>query len=165
VQPFGSTDFFAILEVLVRHKVDFVLVGGVAAVLQGAPINTFDLDIVQSREPGNITRLVNALRELDAVYRMQPERRLQPNSSHLSSAGHNLLVTKFGPLDVLGTIGHGHGWDELAARTDTVTLGEGLSVAVLNLPMQIAVKEEVAGEKDAHALPILRRTLEERLKG
>jgi hypothetical protein len=48
-----STDFLAILRTLAAHKVDFIVVGGVCAVLQGAPVNTFDLDIVRSREGGN----------------------------------------------------------------------------------------------------------------
>lgn len=41
--------FRAALDVLARHRVDFVVVGGVAAVLNGAPISTFDLDIVHAR--------------------------------------------------------------------------------------------------------------------
>ena len=119
MQHSGQIDFARILECLARHKVDFVLVGGVAAVLHGADINTFDLDIVQSREPGNLSRLLIALQELDAIYRMQPARRLQPNASHLSSPGHHLLMTRYGPLDVLGTIGNGHAWGELAERSNT----------------------------------------------
>ncbi len=154
-------NFEAILEVLARHRVDFVLVGGVAAVLHGVPGTTFDLDIVQSRDPANIDRLLSALRELDAIYRIQPSRRLVPNASHLTSGGHNLLLTKFGPLDVLGTIGHGHAWNELIEHCNSLPLDNGLTIAVLNLPMQITVKEEVAGEKDNIMLPLLRRTLEE----
>ncbi len=161
MQHSGQIDFARILECLARHKVDFVLVGGVAAVLHGADINTFDLDIVQSREPGNLSRLLIALQELDAIYRMQPARRLQPNASHLSSPGHHLLMTRYGPLDVLGTIGNGHAWGELAERSNTITLDDGLTVAVLNLPAQIEIKEEVGREKDLLVLPILRRTLAE----
>lgn len=132
MQPSATTDFASILEVLARHNVDFVLVDGVAAVLQGVPINTFDIDIVQSTEARNIIRLLDALRELEAVYRMQPERRLQPNASHLSSPGHSLLQTKFGPLDILGSIGNGHVWDELIGLSDTLQLIDALTVAVLN---------------------------------
>jgi hypothetical protein len=38
-------DFLEILKVLSRHKVDFIIVGGVCAVLHGAPVSTFDLDL------------------------------------------------------------------------------------------------------------------------
>ena len=155
-------DLFAILEVLLRHRVDFIVVGGVAATLQGAPILTMDVDIVHAREKSNIERLLGALRELDAFYRLQASRRLPPNSSHLSSPGHHLLSTKFGALDVLGTIGHAHDWSELIHRTDIVQLNEGMTIAVLDLPTQIAIKEEVNRPKDAIMLPILRQTLAER---
>lgn len=155
-------DFLAILHVLSRHDVDFVVVGGVAATIQGVPVTTFDIDIVHSRESSNVRRLLSALKELDAVYRFPRERRLAPNESHLSSGGHNLLETKFGPLDVLGTIGKDHDWAELAATSDSVQLDSTLLIAVLDLPTQITIKEEVGGEKDALMLPILRRTLAER---
>ena len=72
-------EFAAILRELVRHKVDFIVVGGVAAVLDGAPINTFDLDIVHSRSPENLSRLRQALDSLDAVYRTHAGRQLRTN--------------------------------------------------------------------------------------
>jgi len=46
---------------MVESGVDFIIVGGVSAVLQGAPVTTFDLDLVHSREAENITRLLSAL--------------------------------------------------------------------------------------------------------
>ena len=45
-------------------QVEFVVVGGVSAVLQGVPIVTVDLDICYQRTPGNISRLVGALAPL-----------------------------------------------------------------------------------------------------
>ena len=54
------------LATLARHGVEFVVVGGVAAVLNGAPISTFDLDIVHARSEENLDRLLAALTELDA---------------------------------------------------------------------------------------------------
>jgi hypothetical protein len=44
-----SVRFVDALEVLGRHRVRFIVVGGVAAVLGGAPVSTFDLDIVHDR--------------------------------------------------------------------------------------------------------------------
>jgi hypothetical protein len=145
--------------------VEFLIVGGVAAVLQGAPINTFDLDVVHSTDPANVSRVMAALEELDAIYRAQPDLRLRPNASHLSSAGHQLLITRLGPLDLLGSIGKGRAYPDLLIHTTEMKAGPSLSVRVLDLETQIAIKEEVGGEKDRAALPILRRTLEERRKG
>ena len=73
--------FLEILRTLVRHKVEFIVVGGISAVLQGAPVTTFDLDVLHARDPENILRLLAACEELDAVYRAQPERQLRPRSS------------------------------------------------------------------------------------
>lgn len=43
-------DFSAILKVLARHEIEFIVVGGVCAVLLGAPVATFDLDIVHNTD-------------------------------------------------------------------------------------------------------------------
>lgn len=58
-----------ILEVLDKHDVDFVLIGGVANSLHGSPYPTVDLDVVPALETSNLDRLVVALAELDAVLR------------------------------------------------------------------------------------------------
>jgi hypothetical protein len=154
--------FAAILVDLRRHQVDFIVVGGIAAWLEGVPGNTIDLDVVHSREPDNIARLLAALDSLDATYRMRPELALKPDASHLASPGHQLLMTRFGPLDVLGTIGRSRSYDDLMPHSHELEVGEGLRVRVLNLETLIAVKEEVAGERDLAVLPIMRRTLEEK---
>jgi hypothetical protein len=155
-------DYSAILRDLVKHNVDFIVVGGVSAVLQGAPIMTFDLDIVHATDEENIERLEGALDSMDAWYRMQPERRLKPQKSHLASAGHRLLMTQYGPLDVLGTIGHGHSYRELIQHTCVVEIMDQVTVRVLELGKLIDIKEETNGEKDRAVLPILRQTLRER---
>jgi len=152
----------AILAELCRCQVDFIVVGGVAAVLEGVPVNTFDLDVVHSRKPDNVDRLLTALDFLEAVYRMRAELLLRPDASHLQSAGHQLLKTRFGPLDVLGEIGRSRGYDELLPHIEDMELSAGLHVRVLNLETLIAVKEEIAGAKDLAVLPVMRRTLEEK---
>jgi predicted nucleotidyltransferase len=156
------TDFQAILKTLVEHAVDFIVVGGVAAVLEGAPMTTFDLDVVHATGEPNIGRLLAALADLDAYYRAQPERCLRPGPSHLASPGHQLLMTRFGPLDLLGSIGHSHRYEDLLPHAVEMKIGESYKVRVLELGALIRVKEETGGEKDLAVLPLLRRTLEER---
>ena len=160
----AACNFREILRVLTKHGVEFVVVGGVSAVLQGAPVNTFDLDVVHSTEAPNVEKLMEALAELDAVYRLQPHRKLRPAASHLKSPGHQLLMTQFGPLDLLGRIGDGEGYHQIVGQADRMDIGDGLSVAVLTLVSLIRVKEATAGEKDYAMLPILKRTLAERDK-
>jgi hypothetical protein len=159
-----ENDFSSILSVLNRAGVDFVLVGGLSAVLNGAPVNTYDVDIVHSRYAENVARLLLALESLDAIFRIQPERQLKPAATHLSGTGHLNLITRFGPLDLLGTIGPGLGYPDLLPNSSEMDIGNGVLTRVLNLEKLIAVKEELAGEKDLAMLPLLRRTLEERQK-
>lgn len=158
----SKPDFVEILRTLVSEGVDFIVVGGVAAVLQGAPISTFDVDVVHSRTPENVDRVLVAIRVLEARYRGQPGREAVPDRSHLSSPGHQLLVTRAGPLDLLGVIGLSRGYDELLEHTVELEIGPGTVVRVLDLPMLIRTKEEAGRDRDRAVLAILRRTLEER---
>lgn len=141
-----DSDFYAALRALREADVDFLVVGGLAAVLNGAPVNTFDLDVVYSREPSNVARILRVLETLDA--------------SHLTSSGHLNLITRCGPLDVLGTIGRNLDYRDLLPHTIELEIGGGLRV--LDLETLISLKETLAGEKDLAVLPILRRTLEEK---
>jgi hypothetical protein len=135
-----------------------------AAILNGAPVQTYDIDLVYSREPANLGRLLKFLDEADAIFRIQPQRRLQPNASHLAAGGHLNLLTRYGPVDLLGAIGRGLGFADLLPHSIEMSIGEGLAIRVLNLETIIAIKEQLASEKDLAALPILRRTLEEMKK-
>ena len=148
------------LESLARHEVEFIVVGGVAAVLCGAPISTFDLDLVHARDPENVARLVAALRDLDARYRDPAGRILRPDPASLAGEGHHLLMTRCGPLDVLGRIGAGEGYAELLADSAPRPLGD-MSVRVLGLAALIRTKAAAGRPKDHAVLAILRRTLEE----
>ena len=70
-------------------------------------------------------------------------------------------MTRLGPLDLLGTVGHAHSYDDLIVDTIELAIGRDLKVRVLKLATLIKVKEETATEKDKAALIILRRTLRE----
>jgi hypothetical protein len=70
-------------------------------------------------------------------------------------------MTRFGPLDVLGTIGRGLAYGDLLSHSAEMEIAERLRVRVLDLDTIIAIKEELGGERDRAALPLLRRTLEE----
>ena len=159
-----SVDYLAILRTLRQHEVEFIIVGGVCAVLHGAPLATFDLHVVHSREPRNLSRLMAALEELNAHYRIPGRFEERPGLSHLASAGHQLLMTCFGPLDLLGTIGKGRDYGQLLDETVELEVGGGLKVRVSSLESLVKTKEETGQEKDRAVLPVLRRLLEETSK-
>ncbi|HEX5269006.1 MAG TPA: hypothetical protein VFW33_00900 [Gemmataceae bacterium] len=144
---------------------EFIVIGGVCGVLHGAPLVTFDLDLVHSRTPENLDRLVAALQALHAYYRGQGDRRPRPTADFLASTGHHLLMTRFGPLDILGTIARERGYEDLLPRSAGLQVEIGLSVRLLDLETLIMTKEETGRDKDKAVLPVLRRTLEERRQG
>ncbi len=76
-----------ILLTLASHQVRFIAVGGIAAVLRGAPVYTRDVDIVYDFAEDNLDRLLAALHELDAVFRDDP-RNLRPNRSRRRCVRH-----------------------------------------------------------------------------
>lgn len=150
-----TADFLGILDLLADREVDFIVVGALSAVIQGAPVTTFDLDIVHSRTPDNLDRLLGVLESLNAYYRGHAERRLTPTISHLASDGHQLLVTDKGPLDVLGTIEGGLDYQDLLPFTKNINLDER-TFTVLKISKYLAFKEDSHLEKDRARLPILR---------
>jgi len=80
------------LEILARHRVDLVVVGSIAAVLNGAPIATFDLDVVHSRSQENLDRLAAALTDTEARYRDLSGRDLLPEAVTLNVGSATVLV-------------------------------------------------------------------------
>ncbi len=152
----APTKSFDVIEVLVRHEVEFRVVGMTAGVLHGAPAVTFDLDILYSLDAVNIQRLLAALVELEAIFRGD-ERRLAPNQSHLESRGHKLLMTKFGIVDVLGALGD-YDYRDLQGDAPALAIGP-MSVNVLSLERLIEVKAKAGRDKDIAVLPLLRATL------
>jgi hypothetical protein len=124
--------------------------------LLGAPVATFDLDIVHSRSSRNIKHLNAALDELGASYREHLPQKLIPDAKALQNTGHHLLLTRYGPLDILGTIGDNDGYDQLIAHSEIIDLGHDRIIRILDLETLIRMKEKSARDKDQAILNILR---------
>ena len=132
--------------------------GAAAAVLDGAPMTTFDLDVVFEPGAENRRRLLVALADLDTVYWDPSDRQIRPTDERLQIQRLHLLETRCGRLDLLREIGRGQGWSEVLARSHAVEL-PGLTVRVLDLEAVIESKEAADRPKDRAALPLLRETL------
>ena len=156
-------DFIKIIERLTEYKVEFIIVGGVCAVLHGAPVATFDLDIVHNRSPENIERLLKVLVELEAYYRTRKDIRIEPDKKGLTLPGHHLLMTNAGPLDLLGTIGESEDYTDLLKDVEEIEISSK-KVQLQSLESLIKIKQFLGGEKDRAVIPILQRTLEEKKK-
>jgi len=148
------TDVGELIKQLSGAGVEFIVVGGAAAVLHGAPITTEDLDIVHRRSPENVSRLRALLDKLDAYVRELANRRLPPQESALLGEGHVLLSTRLGPLDCLGTLIDGRGFEELASHSESIK-DEGAEFLVVDLPTLIELKTKTGRAKDRLMLPVL----------
>lgn len=155
-------NFRAIVRVLAEHNVEFVIVGGLAGVMHGAPIHTQDIDVLYSLLPPNPSRLLSALERLDAIF-WGDERNLRPSISHMESRGHKLLATRHGRIDCLATIEESTTFEDVLADLEWMEL-DGTPVRVLSLPRLIEVKKKLSRPKDQLALLQLEATLEERDK-
>lgn len=155
-----DTDVGELLRQLSGAGVEFIVVGGAAAVLHGAPITTEDLDIVHRRSPENVSRLKTLLDKLDARVRELANRRLPPQESALLGDGHVLLSTRLGPLDCLGTLIDGRGFEELVSHSESIK-DEGAEFLVVDLPTLIELKTKTGRAKDRLMLPVLVALAEE----
>lgn len=154
--------FLRLIEVLDKHEVRFIVVGGVAAVMQRVPINTEDFDFVYDRANDNIPRVLAALEELEAVYRDDP-RNLRPNESHLRGPGNQLLISGQLKFDVLGALDPGGTYQDLLPHSELLQVGEH-AVRVLTLEKLIELKRQLPRPKDKFMLVHLEATLRERRK-
>jgi hypothetical protein len=144
-----------ILVELIDEGVELIVVGGLAAVLQAAPVVTFDVDIVHNRTPENIDRLLAVLLRGGAYHRFDlANRRLPPTRDALLGRGHLNLAVRDAKLDVLCEIDPHDGYDELIADTVAVPL-HGRTLRVLGLARLIQAKAAAGRLKDRMALPIL----------
>ena len=153
----------ALLRVLSEHGVDFVLVGGFAAVIHGSPYVTVDLDVVPESSRANLRRLSEALKELHAKIWTQGEPEgivFDHDASSLADAQIWNLVTVHGRLDLTFEPSGTQGYKDLAR--DAVHLSIlGVDVDVASLADVVRSKEAAGREKDRLVLPTLRRILEE----
>jgi len=137
-----------ILKALIRHAVDFVVIGGLAGTAHGSAYPTYDVDVAYERSSENLRRLAAALAELDATLRGAPPGLPFRLDAETLRAGLNFTFeTRFGSLDILGEPAGAPRYEEL--RTAGVS-GElwGVTIRVASLDHLIAMKEAAGRTKD-----------------
>lgn len=91
-----------ICAILNEEGVDYVVVGGFAAVVRGSSLPTRDIDVVPSRSKENLDRLGRALRRMGAQIRTEGDPLPAPlDGPFLANLPLMLnLVTQFGDMDL-----------------------------------------------------------------
>ena len=157
-----ATDFEGLLRRLVEGGVEFILVGGVAAVVHGSARATFDLDVVYSRNPDNLGRVAEALAGIQPYLRGAPPG--LPFSFDIATLQRGLnftLTTRMGDLDLLGDIVGGGSYEDLLPFTEIITIF-GFTCRCIGLTKLIAVKRAAGRPKDNEILAELQALREER---
>ncbi len=155
-----NPSFREILELLNKFDVEYIVVGGVAAVIQGAPVTTFDIDTLVRVSEVNAARLERALNVLDARFR-EHQADLRPTKEDILAGGHLLLMTRAGPLDVLGFIGDKDRYEDLITESTPVSMAGG-TINILNLEELIRQKKATNRPKDRAIIELLEAVLQNR---
>lgn len=153
------------MAALERHGVRYVIVGGIAAQIAGAPLVTRDLDITPARDHQNLVRLAAALAELGAhILLGDPPPDIDIALDAETIAGFSSLATStpHGRLDIVLLPTGTRGYEDLApASTRELVTDDGLVVSVAALADVVRSKAAAARPKDVAQLPLLREALEE----
>jgi predicted nucleotidyltransferase len=153
-----------ILRALDENGVRYVLIGGLAAVLHGAPHVTTDVDIVPEEGLRNLERLSSALKQLNAKIRVAGE----PDGVPFDHSAESLarvrvwnLTTSLGDLDVTFVPSGTRGYEDLKRDAERLSV-RGVEVPVASLADVIRSKEAAGRARDRAVLPTLREMLARR---
>lgn len=157
--------FEKIVRNLVEAQVEFVVVGGVSAVLQGSPIVTRDLDICYRRTPDNLIRLAAALKPFQPTLRdLPPDLPFTFDERALAQGTNFTLQLANEHLDLLGEMSAIGGYEKIIDRALEMEVA-GIRIKVLPLDLLIETKKAAGRPKDLAVLPILEATLKEQERG
>jgi hypothetical protein len=147
-----------LLRALSQHRVNFVLIGALAARLHGFPRLTADADITPARDKPNLQRLAAALNELDAkIYTESVPEGLafDCSSTTLARARMWSLVTRAGRVDIAFEPAGVEGYDDLKKDAERFE-AFGVRFLVASLDDIIRSKEAAGRPKDLDDVAILR---------
>lgn len=154
-----------VLRGLADARIDYVLVGGTAVILQGVPRTTADLDIVPSLDPDNLTRLVGKLTELGYKARapVDPLALADPEQRRVWLEEKGMLAFSFWrpdrPLDAVDVLYAGRvGYPELRAAALPMDIA-GLRLLVASPRDLIEMKRGTGRAQDAFDINALERLI------
>lgn len=157
-----TVDYERVLQELVRNDVQFVLVGGVAAILHGSARLTYDVDFVYYRGAENVRRLARALAPFSPYLRGAPPGLPFSFDAGAIERGLNFtLTTTLGDVDALGEVVGGGTYESLVRESSEVE-AFGVTFRCVNLGRLIQLKRAAGRPKDLEAIAELQALLEER---
>ncbi len=149
-----------LLQRLCDAEIDFVIVGGFAAVLHGSTLVTRDLDVCAILTPENVGKLREILRDLKPTHRFTPQRLSFLDNPEPGAYLQNLyLETELGAIDILSSILGVGDFGRVRAASIEIELFER-RCRVMSLEDLMRAKEALGRDKDLLALKELRAIAE-----
>jgi hypothetical protein len=142
----GAPDVERIFATLDAHGVEYVVVGGIAVQVHGHVRMTNDIDLIPSPTPENLTRLADALTELDARVLNPGHERLKIDARMLPRATLWQFSTRHGDIDILHDAPGAAPFAQLRARALMIAPGEH--------PIPIAGRDDLIKMKRATGRPV-----------
>jgi hypothetical protein len=138
----------ALVQALMDGGVDFVIVGGVAVVLQAMPRFTKDLDICYATAEDNLDALGHVLLGLTARLRGIPETvPFVPDGRALRHTQMLCLTTPVGDLDLLVNPDGAPAYETLRDRASVMQLS-GRNVRIASIEDMLAMKRAAGRPQD-----------------
>jgi hypothetical protein len=156
-----TADLEQIIPPLANAGIDFILIGGKAAILLGSARVTFDTDIVYDRSKANLEKISRLLKPLSPYLRgAPPGLPFVLDVPTLRNGLNFTLTTSLGDLDLLGEVAGGGTYKELLPRTFLVE-AFGVKFRCVDLPALIKLKRAAGRPKDLESIAELEALLEE----
>ncbi len=159
-----TANFDQLLPILAKADVQFIVIGGGAAVAHGLARATYDVDIVYARNPENIRKLAAALKCYQPYLRGAPPGLPFCLDDQTVQAGLNFtLTTTLGDLDLLGEVTGGGDYQQLLPFSEALHVF-GIQCQFVTLEKLIQLKRAAGRPKDLETIAELQALLEEREK-
>jgi len=145
-------DLERILKILIKCKVEFIIIGGFASIIHGASYVTKDLDICVNFSTENADRILKAITPYHPQHRMHPKGPpLDETPESLSKYKNIYLHTDLGEVDMQGEITGLGKFEDLINRTIEVEL-YGKKCKVLDIDALITTKKALGRPKDMQVI-------------
>jgi hypothetical protein len=141
-----------LLERLIKNNIEFVIVGGFAAVAHGVTLVTQDMDVCCRFSTDNLLRLQQALADLHPVHRMTPQRLpFELTAEKCKNLKNLYLSTDWGQLDCLGNITGLGDYDAVFRQSNEIELDIG-TCRMLTIDALIKSKRAMNRPRDKEAI-------------